>query len=90
MIVHHQELFDAMRVQDCFGFFERGADGHRDEIFLGHHALEMGRSKRVSKRRSRLVRMPTSLPLVVTGTPEMRYRFITSSASPIFLLRDPR
>ena len=28
---------------------------------------EIGRSKRVSKRRSRLVRMPTSLPSLVTG-----------------------
>ena len=41
----------------------------------------MGKSKRVSKRRSRLVRMPTSFPSWVTGTPEMRYRLITSCAS---------
>ena len=32
----------------------------------------IGWSKLVSKRRSRLVRMPTSLPFSVIGTPEMR------------------
>src|SRR6266513_2849878 len=32
--------------------------------------LAMGMSKRVSKRRSRLVRMPTSFPFFVIGTPE--------------------
>src|SRR5450759_1709569 len=35
---------------------------------------EIGRSKRFSKRRSRLVRMPTRTPSLVTGTPEMRQR----------------
>ena len=48
---------------------------------------EMGRSRLVAKRRSRLVRMPTSrpslLPSSVMGTPLMRYRFISSSASKI-------
>ncbi len=46
---------------------------------------EIGRCRLVSKRRSRLVRMPTSrpslLPSSVIGTPEMRYFFISSSAS---------
>jgi len=42
---------------------------------------EMGRSKRFSKRRSRLVRMPTSLPPLVTGTPEMRNRLMSSQAA---------
>ena len=46
---------------------------------------EMGRSGRVSNRRSRLVRMPTSFPFSsMTGTPEILYRAITSSASAIF------
>ena len=41
-----------------------------------------GRSVRVSKRRSRFVRMPRSRPSgSVTGTPEMRYFCIRSSAS---------
>ena len=43
--------------------------------------LLMGMSKRVSKRRSRLVRMPTSLPFLVMGTPEILYLRMTSSAS---------
>src|SRR5881409_835564 len=34
---------------------------------------EILRSMRVSKRRSRLVTMPTSLPFLVTGMPEIRY-----------------
>ena len=46
---------------------------------------EIGRLTLVSNRRSRLVRMPTSrpslLPSSVIGTPEMRYFFISSSAS---------
>src|ERR1019366_7716408 len=45
---------------------------------------EIGRSMRVSKRRSRFVRMPTSLPRSsTTGTPEIRKFAMTSSASEI-------
>ena len=36
---------------------------------------------RVSKRRSRLVRMPTSFVPTVTGTPLMRYFAMSASAS---------
>ena len=43
--------------------------------------LSMGMSKRVSKRKSRLVRMPTSLPCSVMGTPEILYLRMTSRAS---------
>ena len=39
------------------------------------------RSRRFSNRRSRFVRIPTSLPARVTGTPEMLKRSIKSSAS---------
>ncbi len=42
---------------------------------------ETGRFVRVSKRRSRFVRMPTSFVPTVTGTPLMRYLAITSRAS---------
>src|SRR5207249_4196869 len=45
---------------------------------------EIFRSRRVSKRRSRLVRMPTSFPPEVIGTPEILYFFMTSMASWIF------
>src|SRR5436309_3100735 len=41
------------------------------------------RSRRFSKRRSRLVRMPTSWPPRVTGRPEMRERCMMASASAI-------
>ena len=44
--------------------------------------LSIGISNRVSKRRSRLVRMPTRVPFgSVIGTPEILYFFMTSSAS---------
>src|SRR4029450_6400311 len=42
---------------------------------------ETARWVRVSKRRSRLVRMPTRRGPTVTGTPLMRYFAMTSSAS---------
>src|SRR5579864_4193657 len=46
-------------------------------------------SKRVSKRRSRLVRIPTSRPSFwVMGTPEILYLRITSSASETFASGD--
>src|SRR3989475_10256305 len=44
---------------------------------------EILRSMRVSKRRSRLVTMPTSLPLLVTGMPEIRYSSMILCASRI-------
>ena len=37
LIVHHQQLLHAVLMQDRLGFFERGADGHGDEVVLGHH-----------------------------------------------------
>ena len=43
--------------------------------------LLMGISNRVSKRRSRLVRIPTSFPFLVMGTPEILYFRMTSRAS---------
>ena len=45
---------------------------------------EIGRSRRVSNRRSRLVRIPTRWPSAsVTGTPEILYSAMTSRASSI-------
>ena len=38
LIVDHQQFFHAMAMQNRLGLFERGADGHGDEVFLGHHA----------------------------------------------------
>ncbi len=37
LIVHHQQFFHAVLVQDQLGFFERGAHGHGDQVFPGHH-----------------------------------------------------
>ena len=41
----------------------------------------IGRSVRDTNRRSRFVKIPTSFLLFVTGTPEILYRRITSSAA---------
>ena len=39
MLIHYQQLFDAMRdAGDGFSFFKRGAYANRDQILLGHHA----------------------------------------------------
>ena len=40
VLVHDEKLFDAVALQDALGFFERGADGHGDQIVLGHHRAD--------------------------------------------------
>ena len=40
VVVNHQELFHAVLVQDFFGLFERGSDRDRDQVLLGHHAVD--------------------------------------------------
>ena len=40
MLVHHQQLFHAVPVQDFLGLFERGAHRDGDEVFLRHHVLD--------------------------------------------------
>ena len=37
MLVHHEQFFHAVFVQDQLSLFERGAHGHRDQILTGHH-----------------------------------------------------
>ena len=37
VLIDDEKFFDAMFLQDSFGFVERGADGDGDEIVLGHH-----------------------------------------------------
>ena len=32
LVIHHQQLFHAMLVQDLLGLFQRGADGHGDQV----------------------------------------------------------
>ena len=39
-VVDDEEFFDAMFVENFLGIFESGADGHSDEIFLSHHAVD--------------------------------------------------
>jgi len=80
LVVHHQQFFDAVLVQDGLGLLEGGATGTVTRFSLVITS-EIGRSKRFSNRRSRLVRMPTSLPPWVTGTPEMRNRLMSSCAA---------
>ncbi len=40
LVVDHQELLDAVLVQDLLRLFERGADRNRDEVLLGHHLAD--------------------------------------------------
>src|SRR5579859_4844838 len=37
VLVHDEQLLDAVLLQDALGFLERGADGHGHEVVLGHH-----------------------------------------------------
>ena len=40
IVVHDEQFFDAMLVQDLLGFFERRADGDGDQIVLRHHVAD--------------------------------------------------
>jgi ribosome maturation factor RimP len=40
LVVDDQQLFDAVLVQDQFGFFKRGADRDGDQVGLGHHVAD--------------------------------------------------
>ena len=70
--VDDEELLDAVLVEELLGLLERRADRRRDQVLLASCAPRSAGRVRVSKRRSRLVRMPTSLPRSsTTGTPEI-------------------
>ena len=43
VLVHDEELFDAVLLEDALGLLERGANGHGDEIFLRHHGADRER-----------------------------------------------
>ena len=40
LIVHHQQLFHAVLVQDQLGLFQRGAHRNGDQVLLGHHVAD--------------------------------------------------
>ena len=40
VVVDHQQLLDAVFVQDILRLFESGAHGHGDQVFLGHHLAD--------------------------------------------------
>ena len=40
VLIHNQQFFDAMLLQNAFRFVQRCADGHGHEIFLGHHRAD--------------------------------------------------
>ena len=69
--VYYRHFFDAMVAQDIFRLFQRGAYRNSDEIFLRQSRSVQADRGSPPKRISRLVRMPTSLPFSVMGTPEM-------------------
>ena len=79
ILIHHEQFFDAVALQDSFGFFERGAHGHGDEIFLGHDVadglIEVALESQVAIRQDADSRCPR-----VTGSPDTLYLFMNSSA----------
>ena len=40
VLVDDEKFFDAVLLQNFFGFFERGAHGNGDEIFFCHHSVD--------------------------------------------------
>ncbi len=40
VVIDDEEFFDAVLVQDVLGLFKGGADGHGDEVFLGHDGVD--------------------------------------------------
>ena len=70
LVVDHQQLLDAVLMQQALGLVLADALAHRDEPVLGHQFATFWRGS-VAKRTSRLVRMPTSLPAgpVAAGPP---------------------
>ena len=40
VVVDDEEFFDAVLVEDVLGLFEGGADGHGDEVLLGHNGVD--------------------------------------------------
>ena len=83
--VDDEQLLDLVLVEDLARRVERRADRDGDQVARASSRRRSAGCTLVSNRRSRLVRMPTSrpslLPSSVIGTPEMRYFFISSSAS---------
>src|SRR5437879_7373924 len=82
LVVHDEEFFDTMLVR-TFSASSSVVPTGTVMRFSFVITLAMGMSVRVSKRRSRLVRMPTSFLFFVMGTPLILYLRITSNASDI-------
>ena len=74
-LVDHDQALDLVPAQKRAGLVLADAFGHRDQALRGHQRRGRRRPA-LSKRMSRLVRMPTSLPVSfsTTGKPLMRRR----------------
>ena len=78
VVVDHDQLLDAMLVEEPLGLLHVDTLLDGDELLLGHQLGAPAASGLVAKRTSRLVRMPTSLPSrppfaagSTTGMPEI-------------------
>ena len=81
-VVDHQHLLDAVLVQQRNDFVPVRALPDRDQALLGRHdRWRPAASRLVSKRRSRLVTMPTRSSPSTTGTPEMLLARVSSRTS---------
>jgi hypothetical protein len=85
VVVDDQHLLDAVLVQQLQHLVLGRALAHRDQPLARRHDLADRLVERVSKRRSRLVTMPTSRSPSTTGTPEMPRARVSSSTSRMVL-----
>ena len=71
-VVDDEHALELLAVHQRLALGERRAFAHADQAFARRHDLACtGASRRVSKRRSRLVTMPTTILPCSTGKPEM-------------------
>ena len=84
-VVDDQHALQAMLVHQGLGFVQRRAFLHRDQAILRGHDVAQRLVEVSSKRRSRLVTIPTSLPPSTTGRPEMPCWRCSAMASRTFI-----
>ena len=90
-IVDDEELLYPMAMENLARFVECRADRNGDEVVSFVITSEMGRSRRVSKRRSRFVKYPDEPPFFCDGHPrdaELLHLFEGFGDGPLRVDRD--
>src|SRR6185437_2216775 len=79
ILVHHEQLFNTVLLENFFGLFEGRAHGYRDEIVFRHHLgnglIEIAFEAEIAIGENAHQSRPR-----VTGSPETRYLVMNSSA----------